>query len=599
MLRNFFMGNEFRAYKIFGAHPKVKNKKAGVEFCVYAPNAKAVSLIGEFNGWTPQTMHNNEGIYTLFVSNASKGMMYKYRVYHDDGTFCDKADPYGFAMELRPGGASIVTDLSGYRFSDSEWIKNRDKSYNKPVNIYELHAGSWIRPDEGRFTSYRELTKKLIKYLKENNFTHIEFMPLLEHPLDASWGYQVTGFFAVTSRYGEAKDFMYLVNQCHKAGIGVIMDFVPVHFAVDEYGLGKFDGTPLYEYPDKRMYTQWGSYAFNFERPEVCSFLCSSVNFWIETYHIDGIRMDAVSNILYYNGDTSMWNSGGVEFIKKLNSGIEKRHPDIMMIAEDSSSYLKVTAPVEYDGLGFDYKWDMGWMNDTINFFKTPPIERKYHSGKIMFSMYYFYSELFMLPISHDENVHGKATILNKMWGDYDVKFEQILTFYTYMFAHPGKKLNFMGNEFGHFREWDENKECDWMLLDYEKHRRLNEYFKGLGRLYTTNPAMHDCEYNSNAFSWLTTDIERDCICVIERKNAAGSVIIVMNFDNRAVKNYTFGTDRYMKLKKVMDSNMALYSDIPCDDEIIESRHEGYSGKPYRISTDIAAFASKIYIEIK
>lgn len=621
IMNNFFMGKVFDAYTYFGAHPE----NGGVLFRVYAPNARGVEIIGEWNGWNGKSMsrEGTGGVYSIFCEAAKVGQMYKYRVYRQDGGITEHSDPYSFQTELRPNSASIITDLCSFEFTDGDWLKSRDKSYNKPMNIYEIHMGSWrtkpapeaseeapagtpdkdtdktAPPAEERWYSYRELAKPLVEYAKEHSFTHIELLPICEHPADCSWGYQVTGFFSPTSRYGKPDDLKYLINECHMAGIGVICDFVPVHFAVDSYALAEFDGTGLYEYPnDGAGKSEWGSYNFNFYRGEVRSFLQSAANYWLTEFHFDGIRMDAVSNALYWQGDAARGvNNGAVDFIRNMNSGLHHIHPSALLMAEDSTNYLKVTAPVEYGGLGFDYKWDMGWMHDALDFFRTPPEQRQYHYHKITFSMQYFYNDLFLLPFSHDEVVHGKATIIQKMWGDYDVKFPQCRALYMYMFTHPGKKLNFMGNEFAQFREWDENRCQDWDLLKYPNHDSFRRFFTDLSRLYLENPALHDKEYSMDSFTWLEADAPEDVVYCYRRHAGGRSVVVALNLSNRLHENYVFGIDKPCILKELINSNSDIYGGseptretVPIKTESVPHKRFGHS-----FSVSLAPFSGKIF----
>ena len=429
-IQDFYIGKSFDAYEFFGAH-KIGDK---ILFRVYAPNAAKVSLVGEFNDWQEEAMEqqHQSGIYSITSEKARVGMMYKYCIHTRDGQVVYHCDPYGFAMELRPNTASYIVDLDEYKFNDDEWMNNRDKCYNKPLNIYEIHMGSWMtRKDKdinNGWYRYNEIADRLINYVKENGFTHIEIMPLCEHPVDCSWGYQNTGFFSPTSRYGTNRDLKELIDKCHRANVGVILDFVPVHFAVDDYGLAKFDGTELYEYPHRDVgASEWGTCNFIHSRGEVCSFLQSSANYWLKEYHFDGLRMDAISRAIYWQGNPARGvNSCAINFIRNMNDGLHKLHPTAMIIAEDSTAYPKVTAPVEYNGLGFDYKWDLGWMNDTLEYFKIPPKERPNHYYKLTFSMEYFYNELFLLPFSHDEVVHGKATIIQKMWETMTISLNNV-----------------------------------------------------------------------------------------------------------------------------------------------------------------------------
>ena len=557
-MHEFYMGNVFDAYEFFGAHPTPD----GTAFRTFAPSADRITIIGEWNNWQEENMIKDGHVWSYFSARAKKGQMYKYVIYSSLGRV-EHCDPYGFAMELRPNFASIITDLDEYKFTDSEWLEKRSKNYNEPLNIYEVHLGSWhTDPDnENGWYSYSDIADKLIKYVKKHHYTHIEFMPLSEHPADCSWGYQNTGFFAPTSRYGTPAQLMKLIDKCHKNDIGVIMDFVPVHFAIDGYALAKYDGTCLYEYPDSDVtISEWGTCNFIHSRREVCCFLQSAANYWLEKYHFDGLRMDAISRAIYWQGKPERGvNKCTVDFLKKMNSGLHALHPTAMLIAEDSTAFPKVTAPVEYDGLGFDYKWDLGWMNDTLDYFRTPPAERKYHHGKITFSMQYFYNELYLLPISHDENVHGKATVIQKMWGDYDVKFPQARAFYMYMYSHPGKKLNFMGGEFAQFREWDETREQDWDMLKYPLHDSFLRYMTDLEKLYTTRPSLYNGEYNPDCFKWILPDESDRSVFAYKRCAENETTICLLNFSDKE-QNITIPADGLTDLKELINSDSNIYS---------------------------------------
>ena len=557
-MHEFYMGNVFDAYEFFGAHPTPD----GTAFRTFAPSADRITIIGEWNNWQEENMIKDGHVWSYFSARAKKGQMYKYVIYSSLGRV-EHCDPYGFAMELRPNFASIITDLDEYKFTDSEWLEKRSKNYNEPLNIYEVHLGSWhTDPDnENGWYSYSDIADKLIKYVKKHHYTHIEFMPLSEHPADCSWGYQNTGFFAPTSRYGTPAQLMKLIDKCHKNDIGVIMDFVPVHFAIDGYALAKYDGTCLYEYPDSDVtISEWGTCNFIHSRREVCCFLQSAANYWLEKYHFDGLRMDAISRAIYWQGKPERGvNKCTVDFLKKMNSGLHALHPTAMLIAEDSTAFPKVTAPVEYDGLGFDYKWDLGWMNDTLDYFRTPPAERKYHHGKITFSMQYFYNELYLLPISHDENVHGKATVIQKMWGDYEVKFPQARAFYMYMYSHPGKKLNFMGGEFAQFREWDETREQDWDMLKYPLHDSFLRYMTDLEKLYTTRPSLYNGEYNPDCFKWILPDESERSVFAYKRCAENETTICLLNFSDRE-QNITIPADGLTDLKELINSDSNIYS---------------------------------------
>ena len=557
-MHEFYMGNVFDAYEFFGAHPTPD----GTVFRTFAPSADRITIIGEWNNWQEENMIKDGHVWSYFSAKAKKGQMYKYVIYSSLGRV-EHCDPYGFAMELRPNFASIITDLDEYKFTDSEWLEKRSKNYNEPLNIYEVHLGSWhTDPDnENGWYSYSDIADKLIKYVKKHHYTHIEFMPLSEHPADCSWGYQNTGFFAPTSRYGTPAQLMKLIDKCHKNDIGVIMDFVPVHFAIDGYALAKYDGTCLYEYPDSDVtISEWGTCNFIHSRREVCCFLQSAANYWLEKYHFDGLRMDAISRAIYWQGKPERGvNKCTVDFLKKMNSGLHALHPTAMLIAEDSTAFPKVTAPVEYDGLGFDYKWDLGWMNDTLDYFRTPPAERKYHHGKITFSMQYFYNELYLLPISHDENVHGKATVIQKMWGDYEVKFPQARAFYMYMYSHPGKKLNFMGGEFAQFREWDETREQDWDMLKYPLHDSFLRYMTDLEKLYTTRPSLYNGEYNPDCFKWILPDESDRSVFAYKRCAENETTICLLNFSDKE-QNITIPADGLTDLKELINSDSNIYS---------------------------------------
>lgn len=613
-LDKFYKGDVYDAYEYFGAHLEKDSTRNvnGTRFKVFAPNAKNVELIGEFSNWEGLQMEKGPewGMYSLFVKDAKEGMMYKYRVYGNDGSIVDKTDPYGFFTELRPNTASIIVDIDKFKFNDKNWMENRDKDYKKPVNIYEMHFGSWKHKvpdneeakDEDRWYGYREICHDLIKYVKDNGYTHIEFLPLCEYPFDGSWGYQGTGYFSVTSRYGTPEDFMYLVNECHKNNIGVILDFVPVHFAIDETGLAKFDGTELYEYNNDAMsHSEWGSCNFNFYRAEVQTFILSSANFWLEKYHIDGIRMDAIGNIIYWQGDQNRGvNNGACDFVRKINGTLSKLHKGVMLIAEDSTSFPKVTAPVEYGGLGFTYKWDMGWMNDTLRFFSMSPEERKDNLKLLTFSMFYFYNENYLLPFSHDEVVHGKKTIIDKMYGSYEEKFSECKCLYTYMFTHPGKKLNFMGNEIAHFREWDERRELDWNLLKYPMHESFSRFFRDLNKIYASFEALYENEYDSRFYRGIETSMKDNLIYAYERKSQKENIITILNLGNEKIDNLTVGYDKEIKFVEVINSDSKTYSGSGIVNEgTIKSIKKSIGDNEYSFNISIAPYSGVILKTIK
>lgn len=565
-LQEFYEGQSFDAYGYFGA----RKEKDGVMFRTYAPGAAKVTVFGEFNHWTEEEMQQDgqSGVYELKSAKAEVGMMYKYCIYAKGGWRVEHCDPYGFGMELRPNSASYIVDLSEYRFHDAKWMKNRDKNYNRPLNIYEVHLGSWRtnEKDANGWYRYHEIADQLIMYAKENGYTHLEFLPLSEHPADCSWGYQNTGYFSPTSRYGTARDLMELVDKCHQAGIGVIMDFVPIHFATDYYGLANYDGTQLYEYVQSDVTdSEWGTRNFDYSRREVCCFLQSAANYWLKEYHFDGIRMDAISRAIYWQGEPERGvNPCALSFIRNMNAGLQKLHPSAMLIAEDSTAFPKVTAPVEYDGLGFDYKWDLGWMNDTLNYFKTPPQERAEHYYQLKFSMDYFYNELYLLALSHDEAVHGKATIIQKMWGGYEDKFRQCRALYLYMMTHPGKKLNFMGNEIAQFREWDERRQQDWELLKFPMHDGFYHYVRTLNELYCRENILYEKEYDRERFRWLVDDAKEQSVYVYERGKGENTLVAAFNFSKEKQECVIEKLLKCEKLTEILNSDWDIYGGETC-----------------------------------
>ncbi|MCI9489472.1 1,4-alpha-glucan branching protein GlgB [Lachnospiraceae bacterium 48-42] len=558
----FYTGKIFDAYRFLGAHIEEK----GVTFRTFAPAATRISLIGEFSDWQEWTMNRTHdgNFWECYAKNAEPGQMYKYRIYKRDGSFTDHCDPFGFGMELRPNTASIIRDLSSYTFHDEKWMKQRTDCKEKPLNIYELHFGSFRKPSEKAddWYTYTELADILIPYLKECGYNYIEVMPLSEHPCDESWGYQNTGFFSPTARYGTAQGLMEFIDLCHQNEIGVLMDFVPVHFAVDGYALADYDGTPLYEYPNSDVgVSEWGSCNFMHSRGEVRSFLQSAANYWLTEYHADGIRMDAISRIIYWQGDPARGvNSNAVAFIREMNRGLKAMHPSAMLFAEDSTSYPGITRSPGEGGLGFDYKWDMGWMNDTLDYFRTAPEYRSRDYHKLTFSMMYYYNDAYLLPFSHDETVHGKATILQKMYGEYDDKFPQARALYLYMYAHPGKKLNFMGNELGQLREWDEKREQDWEILKYPLHDAFHRFMKDLNQIYLNHPALYGQDYVNDGFQWLDCHQEERCIYAFERSCGLERIVAVFNFSDEVQEDYLLTVKNAHTLKLLIDSDMDLYA---------------------------------------
>ncbi|MBR6968800.1 MAG: 1,4-alpha-glucan branching protein GlgB [Ruminococcus sp.] len=594
-IRNFYSGDEFEAYNYLGAHLC----GSGTVFRTYAPNATGVSLIGDFSGWEELPMKPVEDgrFYEISVPGAGEGMRYKYRVFDRKGGFTDHCDPYGYGMEVRPGTCSVIRDVKGYSFSDGEWLENRSDCRDKPMNIYEVHLGSWKRrsdEDENGWYSYSEIADMLIDYVCEFGYNYIELMPLSEHPCDESWGYQSIGFFAPTSRYGSPKELMELVDKCHRRGIGVIMDFIPVHFAVDHYGLTEYDGTKLYEYPDdERGYNEWGSRNFDHTRGEVRSFIKSAADQWLSVYHFDGLRMDAIRNMIYINGDERRGENGpAIELLRSMNCGLKARHPSAVISAEDSSAYPKVAAPVFDGGLGFDYKWDLGWMHDTLEYFQSAPMYRSRDYHKLTFSMLYFYNEKFILPLSHDEAVHGKATVAQKMNGQYDAKFPQARALYMYMIVHPGKKLNFMGSEFAQLREWDEKREQDWDMLKYPLHDSFREYIKKLNRIYLEYNALH-YDYDPTNFEWADCNSVERCVYAIRRKSADGDILAVFNFSDwyQAGCSVTVGGEYNAEL--LIDSDEQRYSGTT---PVGSTKFSCGNG---RLAMDIPPFSGRMFLLTK
>lgn len=554
---DFYTGMSFQAYEWLGAHVG----ENGVVFRTYAPNAKGVVLL-----WNNQNIEMKRvldgNFYEVYVENAKPGECYEYRVYGQDGSCIDHCDPYGFGMQMRPEHKSVIRNLYDYKFHDEIWMNNRSDCKDKPLNIYELHLGSW-RKKEGEsaeFYRYDELAEPLIKYLKETGYNYIEFMPLSEHPCDESWGYQNTGFFAPTSRYGTVNELKMLIDRLHQNDIGVILDFVPVHFAVDSYGLAKYDGSALYEYPHTDVgISEWGSYNFMHSRGEVRSFLQSAANYWLKEFHFDGLRMDAISRIIYWHGDEKRGvNGNAVDFIKVMNRELKIKNPGCILSAEDSTNYPDVTKDVNAGGLGFDYKWDMGWMHDTLEYFQMAPYLRVPNYHKLTFSMMYFRNESYLLSLSHDEVVHGKATIMQKMNGQYEDKFPQARALYAYMMVHPGKKLNFMGNEIGQLREWDEKRQQDWEIRKYPLHDSFYHYIKTLNHIYLEYPALSKWDYINEGFKWLDCSQEERRIYSILRQCSEQKIITIFNFSDLVQENYEVKGDGYN------EAEVLLYSDWEC-----------------------------------
>ena len=600
LLYDFLMGQTIEAYKYFGAHFVKQDGQEGVVFRVYAPLAKEISVIGEFNSWDPRNHRMNKidesGVFEIFIPNVKNYQTYKYHILNALGQYVDKQDPFGYFSEMRNGSCSKLFDIDGFIWHDKKYMSKRDRNFDKPMSIYEVHIGSWLGRDGDRFLSYEEVADKLIEYVIEHGYTHIEVMPITQYPFDGSWGYQATGFYSVDSRYGNPFQLMSFIDRCHKAGIGVILDYVVVHFATDNFALERFDGSTLYEYNGENEYSQWGSKLFDLSKDPVRSFLMSGIDYFISYFHFDGVRLDAISNVIYWHGDCSRGeNTGAIEFIKRLTGKIHIKHPDVMLIAEDSSAYQGVTKPLEYGGLGFDYKWDLGWMNDTLKYYEKDPIYRKYHHNGITFSMAYFYSENFLLPLSHDEVVHGKGTIINKMWGNYEQKFAQLRNLYTYMWSHPGKKLNFMGNELASFDEWSEEKSLPWNLLSYPKHDSILRMVRDLNLIYKSEKAMYMEEYNPSHFQWLMADNTAQSIFAFRRTYGDETLVFIFNMTPNYYEYINIGVPFDGEYIEIFNSDKDVYSGFNQYNGLpLKTMNMSWWNQPQTICIKLASFGALI-----
>ncbi|WP_283725737.1 1,4-alpha-glucan branching protein GlgB [Clostridium perfringens] len=608
----FLEGKEHSAYKFMGAHFITENRKRGVRFTTWAPRASKIYVIGDFNNWELKEEYsmkkiNERGIWSLFLPKLEEGIKYKFAVVNECGNnTVYKADPYAFKSELRPNTASVLTKIKSFRWGDKRWLNKREKEGldNKPMNIYELHLGSWKRKD-GEFMTYEEISEVLVEYIKEMGYTHVEFMPINEHPLDASWGYQGVGYYSVTSRYGDLNGLKALINKLHKNNIGVLLDWVPSHFCKDEHGLFMFDGSPTYEYEAwwKANNEGWGTCNFDLGRPEVKSFLFSNAMYWINEFHIDGLRVDAVSNMLYldYGREYGEWepniyggngNLEAIAFLKELNTIIKKEGKGAITVAEESTSWEGITKPVEEDGLGFDYKWNMGWMNDTLSYIELDPIYRKYHHNKMNFSMMYNYSEKFILPISHDEVVHGKKSLINKMWGDDWKKYAGLRLYASFMMGHPGKKLMFMGCEFGQFVEWREWEELQWNVIEeFDIHRKTKEYFKALNHFYLENSSLWSLDYEEEGFKWIDADNSEESVLSFIRigRNKKEKLIFICNFTPEVYYDFKVGVPGLGEYVEVFNSDSLEFGGAGniMGDSILKATEESFKDFDYSISVKV------------
>ena len=608
----FLEGKEHSAYKFMGAHFITENRKRGVRFTTWAPRASKIYVIGDFNNWELKEEYsmkkiNERGIWSLFLPKLEEGIKYKFAVVNECGNnTVYKADPYAFKSELRPNTASVLTKIKSFRWGDKRWLNKREKEGldNKPMNIYELHLGSWKRKD-GEFMTYEEISEVLVEYIKEMGYTHVEFMPINEHPLDASWGYQGVGYYSVTSRYGDLNGLKALINKLHKNNIGVLLDWVPSHFCKDEHGLFMFDRSPTYEYEAwwKANNEGWGTCNFDLGRPEVKSFLFSNAMYWINEFHIDGLRVDAVSNMLYldYGREYGEWepniyggngNLEAIAFLKELNTIIKKEGKGAITVAEESTSWEGITKPVEEDGLGFDYKWNMGWMNDTLSYIELDPIYRKYHHNKMNFSMMYNYSEKFILPISHDEVVHGKKSLINKMWGDDWKKYAGLRLYASFMMGHPGKKLMFMGCEFGQFVEWREWEELQWNVIEeFDIHRKTKEYFKALNHFYLENSSLWSLDYEEEGFRWIDADNSEESVLSFIRigKNKKEKLIFICNFTPEVYYDFKVGVPGLGEYVEVFNSDSLEFGGAGniMGDSILKATEESFKDFDYSISVKV------------
>ena len=618
----FAEGKHYDVYEKFGAHPMTIDGVKGTYFAVWAPHARRVSVVGDFNMWdgalNPMQMMQTSGIYELFIPDVAPGAVYKYQILTRDGEILYKADPYGNQCQVRPDNANVVADLTGYKWKDTDWIENRkqqtrETELKKPMAIYECHLGSWkkkIEDSDFGFYTYRELAKMLCDYVKKMGYTHVELMGIAEYPFDGSWGYQVTNYYAPTSRYGSPEDFMYFVDHMHENGIGVILDWVPAHFPRDAHGLGRFDGMPLYEHPDPRRgeHPDWGTYIFDFGRNEVSNFLTANALFWVEKFHVDALRVDAVASMLYldYGKQDGQWlpnkdggneNYDAIELLRKINTVMEERNPGAFLIAEESTAWAGVTAPASMKGLGFLYKWNMGWMNDFLEYMKMDPYFRSFNHNRLTFSLSYTYAENYVLVISHDEVVHLKCSMLNKMPGTEMDKFANLRTAYGFMYGHPGKKLLFMGQEFGQLREWSEARSLDWFLLDQPLHKKMQKWVADLNHMYTTYDACYYNDNNQMGFEWTKVDDANTSIIAFVRrgKTVKDQLLFVCNFVPVERKDYWIGVPCLTEYEEIINSDAKIYGGFGTKNGKVKAFEEKCDRMPYAISIDIAPLSMMVF----
>ena len=618
----FAEGKHYDVYEKFGAHPMTIDGVKGTYFAVWAPHARRVSVVGDFNMWdgalNPMQMMQTSGIYELFIPDVAPGAVYKYQILTRDGEILYKADPYGNQCQVRPDNANVVADLTGYKWKDTDWIENRkqqtrETELKKPMAIYECHLGSWkkkIEDSDFGFYTYRELAKMLCDYVKKMGYTHVELMGIAEYPFDGSWGYQVTNYYAPTSRYGSPEDFMYFVDHMHAKGIGVILDWVPAHFPRDAHGLGRFDGMPLYEHPDPRRgeHPDWGTYIFDFGRNEVSNFLTANALFWVEKFHVDALRVDAVASMLYldYGKQDGQWlpnkdggneNYDAIELLRKINTVMEERNPGAFLIAEESTAWAGVTAPASMKGLGFLYKWNMGWMNDFLEYMKMDPYFRSFNHNRLTFSLSYTYAENYVLVISHDEVVHLKCSMLNKMPGVEMDKFANLRTAYGFMYGHPGKKLLFMGQEFGQLREWSEARSLDWFLLDQPLHKKMQKWVADLNHMYTTYDACYYNDNNQMGFEWTKVDDANTSIIAFVRrgKTVKDQLLFVCNFVPVERKDYWIGVPCLTEYEEIINSDAKIYGGSGTKNGKVKAFEEKCDRMPYAISIDIAPLSMMVF----